>query len=171
VLFKAGVTNYASKSLRWGDYSGAGIDPSDESAFWVAAEFAAAGTNVNWGTWIAQATISTGSPSATPTPGLGRLHVSPAQLQFHKVAVNSFKDKTLKVRNKGQGDLHVTIGSLTAPFSVTGSGSFTIPKGQMTSATITFAPDATATASQTLNVTSDDPTLPMKNVNAVGVGK
>jgi hypothetical protein len=172
-LFQAGLTSYASSNNppRWGDYSGEGIDPSDESSFWVAAEYAAAGNVVNWGTWIAKATISTGSPSATPTPGLGRMRVLPPQLQFHNVAANSFRNKTLKVKNKGMGDLHVTIGSLTPPFSVTGGGSITIPKGQMTTATITFKPAATGTASQTLNVTSDDPTLPMENVNAVGVGK
>jgi hypothetical protein len=173
VLFKAGVTSYSSPNNppRWGDYSGAGIDPSDESSFWVAAEYAAAGNIVNWGTWIAKAAISTGSPSATPTPGMGRMLVSPPQLQFHNVAVNSSRNKTLKVRNRGMGDLHVTIGPLTPPFSVTGGGSLTIPKGKMTRATITFAPAATGTASQTLSVTSDDPAQPMKNVNAVGVGK
>ena len=169
--YMAGVTSYASKHLRWGDYSGAAIDPSDESSFWVAAEFAAAGTNVNWGTWIAKATIATGSPTATPTPGLGRLRVAPGEAQFHKVAVNSFKDKTLKVKNRGMGDLHVTIGSLTPPFSVTGSGSITIPKGQFTTATIRFAPKATGTASQTLVIDSDDPTLPLEDLNVIGIGK
>ncbi|HYL60340.1 MAG TPA: choice-of-anchor D domain-containing protein [Candidatus Acidoferrales bacterium] len=171
LFYKAGITDYTSTHKRWGDYSGAAIDPSDQSSFWVAAEFAAAGNNVNWGTWIAKATITTGSPSATPTPGLGRLRVAPQPLQFHKVAVNSFKDKTLKVKNRGMGDLHVTIGSLTPPFSVTGGGSIVIPKGQMATATITFAPNATGTASQTLVINSDDPTLPLEDLNVVGIGK
>lgn len=173
VLFQAGVTSYSSTNNppRWGDYSGAGIDPADETSVWVAAEYTTSGANVNWGTSIAKATVPTGSPSATPTPGLGVMHVSATQLQFHKVAVNSFKNKSLKIKNKGKGDLHVTIGSLAPPFSVAGSGAFTIPKGQMTKATIAFVPAATGTASQTLNITSDDPSLPMQSVNAIGIGK
>jgi len=56
VLIKAGEAPYGAD--RWGDYSGAGIDPSDQTTVWVAGEYAllpAGGSE--WGTWIAQITI------------------------------------------------------------------------------------------------------------------
>jgi hypothetical protein len=41
----------------------------------------------------------------------------------------------------------------------------------MTTATIRFAPNATGTVAQTLVVNSDDPTLPLEDLNVVGIGK
>jgi cell division septation protein DedD len=72
VLAKAGVASYAGSFMRWGDYSGAGVDPSDESMVWVAGEYSTNATGTNWGTWIAQARANSTSPTptatATPTP-------------------------------------------------------------------------------------------------------
>jgi hypothetical protein len=67
VLFQAGQKAYSG--TRWGDYSGAGIDPIDQTAVWVAAEYATnASTGLNWGTEIAQArVIPAPSPTATAT--------------------------------------------------------------------------------------------------------
>ncbi|HUY61602.1 MAG TPA: IPT/TIG domain-containing protein [Candidatus Dormibacteraeota bacterium] len=63
-------------SFRWGDYSGAAIDPSVPSDVWVAAEFTtttgvgSTGTLWNWGTRIARLTAS--APAVTGvTPGSG----------------------------------------------------------------------------------------------------
>ena len=54
VLFQAGAQTYNGSS--WGDYSGAGVDPSDQTSIWVAAEYATnASTGLNWGTSIAEA--------------------------------------------------------------------------------------------------------------------
>lgn len=41
---------------RWGDYSGAGIDPSDQTKVWVAGEYAPKNRTgkSEWGTWIAE---------------------------------------------------------------------------------------------------------------------
>jgi hypothetical protein len=63
------------------------------------------------------------------------------------------------------------VGTLAAPFGVDNSGTLEIPKGQSTTAMITFQPTAAATASQTLVVTSDDPKHPSKEVKVSGVGK
>jgi len=67
VLFQAGAAGYTGS--RWGDYSGAGVDPSDQTAIWVAAEYATnASTGPNWGTEIAQArVIAPPTPTATAT--------------------------------------------------------------------------------------------------------
>ncbi len=59
VLLKAGETNYvrgvrtSAGASRWGDYSGAAVDPSDPAKVWLFAEYASATAN-RWGTWIAE---------------------------------------------------------------------------------------------------------------------
>ena len=61
-------------AYRWGDYSGAGLDPADPSTVWLTGEYAAAGTvDCNWGNWTAQVRLlqqptPTPTPSPTPTP-------------------------------------------------------------------------------------------------------
>jgi len=81
------------------------------------------------------------------------------------------KSLPLKVKNSGKFDLQVNIGTLTPPFAVDGSGTFDIPKGGHQPVTVTFKPDATGPASQTLIVTSDDPKHPMKKIKVSGTGK
>jgi hypothetical protein len=49
--------------LRWGDYSGAGIDPVDQTTVWVAGEYARVEGGSEWGTWIAQLTPATTNPN------------------------------------------------------------------------------------------------------------
>ncbi len=171
VLFKSGLASYVG--TRWGDYSGAGLDPADESVIWLAAEYSAAGESPNWGTWIADARVSvapTPTPTATPTP-TGRMHLSTNHIDFGEAKLDSIHRLPLKVRNSGQFGLQVTIGQLTAPFGVDNSGTFEIPKGHSTTAMVTFQPTAAGTASQTLVVTGDDPKHPSKNVRVSGVGK
>jgi hypothetical protein len=61
VLVKAGEAAYTPSSQgfnRWGDYSGASVDPADPSAVWVAGEYARAEGGVEWGTWIAQVRLA-----------------------------------------------------------------------------------------------------------------
>ncbi len=58
ILLKAGEGPYSGfdpsiGANRWGDYSGAAVDPADPSVGWVAAEYAATSTDpFNWGTEI-----------------------------------------------------------------------------------------------------------------------
>jgi hypothetical protein len=57
---KAGESNYlnpASGKNRWGDYSGAAVDPADPSKIWLFGEYAA-GTVNNWGTWAGQVAVT-----------------------------------------------------------------------------------------------------------------
>ena len=81
------------------------------------------------------------------------------------------KPLQLNVKNSGKFNLRVNIGMLAPPFHVNGSGTFDIPKGGLQTATVTFKPDATGPASQTLIVTSDDPKHPMKKIKVSGTGK
>ena len=76
VLVQAGAASYNSpnpesdnsNAFPWGDYSGAGVDPSDQTAIWVAAEYSGPTSEPtpNWSTWIAEARLQ--SPGATPLP-------------------------------------------------------------------------------------------------------
>jgi hypothetical protein len=65
----------------------------------------------------------------------------------------------------------VNIGTLAPPFAIDGSGTFDIPKGGHQPLTVTFKPDATGAASDTLIITSDDPRHPKKKIEVRGVGK
>ena len=59
-LLKSGETNYvnpASGSNRWGDYSGAAVDPVDPSRLWFLGEYAASPTD-DWGTWFGEVSIT-----------------------------------------------------------------------------------------------------------------
>lgn len=66
VLVKGGEDTYDSPSdNRWGDYSGAGVDPVDQTIIWTAGEYARTETDAgNWGTWIAPIRI----PLVPPPP-------------------------------------------------------------------------------------------------------
>lgn len=55
VVLKAGEAPYGLIPPRWGDYSGAGIDPADQTKVWVAGEYAL--IDSTWGTWIAEITL------------------------------------------------------------------------------------------------------------------
>jgi Abnormal spindle-like microcephaly-assoc'd, ASPM-SPD-2-Hydin len=77
-VFQAGAASYNSpnpesdnsNAFPWGDYMGAAVDPSDQTAVWVSGEYAAASPSPvatpNWGTWISEARVR--SAGATPTP-------------------------------------------------------------------------------------------------------
>ena len=79
VLAQAGVTTYTpfdTAPYRGGDFSGMGVDPTDGS-FWSANEYAiAAQPDANYGTWIQQFTIQSGTgtryiPLANGGDGIG----------------------------------------------------------------------------------------------------
>ena len=66
---RSGVGPYTgidSSPYRWGDYSGAAVDPVDGS-IWVAGEYSASAASGDWGTFIAQLKIAGGSATPTPT--------------------------------------------------------------------------------------------------------
>jgi hypothetical protein len=62
VLLKAGEANYLNPEMRtngrnrWGDYSGAAVDPTDSTRIWLFGEYAASPTGT-WGTWVDQVAI------------------------------------------------------------------------------------------------------------------
>jgi Bacterial Ig-like domain (group 3) len=70
--FQAGSS--PNTSGRWGDYSGAAVDPSDPTHVWVAAEYApASSSGDDWGTAVAELTLPTSTTTTvqgTPSPSL-----------------------------------------------------------------------------------------------------
>ncbi len=80
-LLKGGegpISNY-DKSIgvnRWGDYSGAALDPLDPTEVWFAGEYAATSTSpLNWGTEIG--TIGGASPPDTAAPTISGVRAAP----------------------------------------------------------------------------------------------
>jgi hypothetical protein len=56
VAVKAGETAYTISPPRWGDYSGASVDPTNPNTVWLAGQYAQSVSGGNqWATWIAQA--------------------------------------------------------------------------------------------------------------------
>jgi len=55
---KLGEHAYNPFANRWGDYSGASIDPSNPATIWVAGEYAQSAGGSEWGTWIAPLQMS-----------------------------------------------------------------------------------------------------------------
>ena len=53
-----GENAYTPFANRWGDYSGASIDPSDSGTIWVAGEYARVEGGSEWGTWLAPVQMS-----------------------------------------------------------------------------------------------------------------
>jgi hypothetical protein len=149
VLFQAGTKAY--NGTRWGDYSGAGVDPNDQTAIWVAAEYATgATTGLNWGTWIAEARLlaaptSSATPTATSTPtatatGTGTPTISPTP---------------------------TASGTPTASASGTPTTSTTPTATVTATATSSLTPTATATATQTATPTAT-PTPPFGTLSVSG---
>jgi Abnormal spindle-like microcephaly-assoc'd, ASPM-SPD-2-Hydin len=157
VLFQAGTKAY--NGTRWGDYSGAGVDPNDQTAIWVAAEYATgATTGLNWGTWIAEARLlaaptSSATPTATSTPtatatGTGTPTISPTPTASGTPTASASGTPT-------------TSATPTATVTATAASSLT------PTATETATPTATATATQTATPTAT-PTPPFGTLSVSG---
>ncbi len=178
VLIQSGKTNYTSGHHRWGDYSGASIDPSSGSKVWVGGEYATSATSLNWGTWIAEveagsSSAPTPTPTATPTPAgpPGKLRLSTHRLGFGKAHVGVPKARTLTIKNKGKGPLSVSLAAPGAPFSIVGGQmSFTVLARQKSPVSIQFAPSAAGRSSASLLLTSSDPKHPTATITLVGKG-
>jgi hypothetical protein len=104
------VVDFGSGRNRWGDYSGIGLDPTDNQSIWTHTEFAA-GKN-RWGTWITKTRMG-------PVPGT-KLTVDRSFINFGTQNVGSSSDTvTVLLTNDGTDSLILSALSTT-------SSSFTI---------------------------------------------
>ena len=97
--------------------------------------------------------------------------MSRTSVAFPPTFVGAVHKETITIRNDGGLTLTGSVGSLSAPFSVSPSGSFSLEKKKSLRLVITFSPASTTPATGQLTITSNDPTHPSVTVNLTGTGK
>jgi hypothetical protein len=176
VLFQAGAMAYNSNDMsggpfRWGDYSGAGVDPSDQTAIWVAAEYAtSATTGLNWGTSIAEARViaaptSTATATATATPTATATATTSAT-PTATVTATPTTSATPTASGSPTASASGTPTTSATP-TVTDTPTATSSPTPTATATATLTPTATATATQTATPTAT-PTPPFGTLSVSG---
>jgi hypothetical protein len=95
-----------------------------------------------------------GAYEYAPAVGLTNpaISVSPLHVDFGSVVVGSTNDHVLTVRNTGGGTLAGT-ASVSAPFSIVGSSSFSLGSNAFVLVTVRYEPTATGDHTQTLRLT------------------
>lgn len=83
------------------------------------------------------------------------LEATPATLESGNVAVGSYNDTILQLRNLGGHTLNLTAGGLAPPFTLVGNSQFTLGAGQTAYLTVRFAPTLVGLATSTLRFTGD----------------
>ncbi len=116
----------------------------------------------------------TPTPTATPTAAPSFLLVTPPSVNFQDVGIDTRATQRLKLTNTGTAKLtgSVSKDALSAPFSVkAGAGNFQLGHNQSKVVTIGFAPTSPTASSESLTITSDDPTDPNVQVGVSGIGE
>ncbi|MBI4638975.1 MAG: hypothetical protein HY727_21770 [Candidatus Rokubacteria bacterium] len=105
------------------------------------------------------------SNTATITVLVGKLLVLPARVTFFRPTIPSTPTETVTLQNVGRATLTGSVGTLPAPFSVTGgAGVFSLAPGATLTVTIQFSASTRGTARSALSVTSTDPARPSARV-------
>jgi hypothetical protein len=170
VVIQAGSASYNSpnpesdnsNAFPWGDYSGAGIDPIDQTAVWVAAEYSASQptplATPNWGTWIAEARVISPSPTPTSTGSPTPTATATATATATPTASGSPTRSATATATATGSPTATASGSPTTSTSATptatASGSPTVSATPTASRTATLTPTATATATSTATATA-----------------
>jgi hypothetical protein len=116
-------------------------------------------------------TIATPTPTPTPAGPTGTLRVGKL-INFGRVKIGKTKSIEFRVHNVGKGILQVTIGALTAPFTVEDANVASLAKGKATAPiTVQFTPTATGPVTQSLIINSSDPNNPTWSITVEGTGK
>jgi len=149
---------------RWGDYSGAGLDPVDTTAIWVNGEYAL--SNNNWGTWV-------GKIKLAPVEGK-YIYGTPATIEFEDTEIG-FASDTMSVLLKNFGidavDLsdivlpsshYQIVNAPSYPYSIASNDSFVVK--------LIFTPQDTGVLSTTLEILSNDAERSPLTVSLSGVG-
>jgi hypothetical protein len=149
---------------RWGDYSGAAVDPSDGHQFWLMGEHAD-GQN-RWGTWVKSARLV---PFEAPT-----LVTETRALDFGYVALGGVPGRVgVTLRNGGYQPLTVSsVATSSSAFAVAGLPPLPLALGMYDSVRIevTFAPADTGVATDDVVITSNDQAAAQRMISLRGVG-
>lgn len=107
----------------------------------------------------------------TLSPATGVLKVT-KKVDFGKVKIGETKSKILTIRNASRIDrMKLTVGTLLAPYSVTGAGSYTVLIGGNRTVTLKFTPTTTGKSTTKLVLTSSDPKHSRVEVTLSGTGR
>jgi hypothetical protein len=109
-------------------------------------------------------------PTPTPLPTGGTLSV-PATVEFPATATGRPGTmKTLVIRNLSRtSSLSIGVGTLAAPFAVSGTGHYSIGPASSISVVVFFSPANCGTAKESLHITSGDPSHPNVSVQVSAV--
>ncbi len=143
--------NDPSKRNRWGDYSGAWVDPEDENTFWVFSEYTKRFNT--WGTRLA----------AVRYRGFDQpyLRLASSELDFGTAKINSDgKTRNISITNFGSTDLIISNANITGTsFELSGvSLPVTIPSLDTVDIGIKYSPvEHDESISEILTLTTNDP--------------
>lgn len=98
-----------------------------------------------------------------------QIELMPESIDFGQVAVNSTKDVTLKITNKGTFQLRIEGYEADAPF-LAPEGPTIVPTGRSSTVTVGFLPTALGAQQGTLTLTTNDPDAPTIDVPLSGTG-
>ncbi len=167
VVVKAGEGHYelvGGGRNRWGDYSGAGLDPVDTAAIWVNGEYALSSNN--WATWV-------GKIKLAPVEGK-YIYGTPSALNFGTHEIGTQSD-TLEVMLRNFGIDAVDFSGITLPngqFQAVNLPEFpySIVSGDSFILKLKFVPADTGTITTTLDILSNDVDRSPISVNLTAVG-
>lgn len=163
-VYKPGTALYDDFDLRWGDYSGASVDP-DGNSIWVISEYASS-PNPHFGTVVAQ----------IRGPNSANLDLSTTQINFGDHDVGSASAASI-VTITNAGPSSAALGSL----AVTGAdpSDFALVSDNCSSATlsaaasctvgVTFTPSASGPRTAALSITTNPATF-LLHVDLLGNG-
>ena len=160
---RANYQQFIRGANRWGDYSGAAVDPNDNTSFWLTGEYAA-GPNI-WGTWINSVRLA---PFQEP-----KLIADRHSIDFGNVGVNEFPIHThVTIRNGGTPDLTVSSLECRPPFALVDPPLLPLRLALYDSLAIeiTFSPSETGPAVGEFTIVSDDANDPTIILQLKGEG-
>ena len=159
------VKDFGSGRNRWGDYMGCWVDPSDQTSFWTMTEYAETPANT-WGVWAANIRL-------TPYSG-GHVYTQADSIKFGEDEVNIGRDTaSFNIYNYGTDTLSISnLAVQSANYAVVPGANFPIKLHSLDSATIrvVFKPTAAGLLLDTLRISSNDASNPVKKVSLKGTG-
>jgi len=148
---------------RWGDYSGAAVDPTDWTSFWLMGEYAD-GPNI-WGSWVKAVRFD---PFQVP-----RLIVDRRSVDFGNAGVGELPVSAhMTIRNGGVPDLTISNLTCSAPFAIIDPPALPARLALYDSllVDIAFSPSEAGLVPGELSITSDDVDHPSVTVPLQGTG-
>ncbi|MDZ4712755.1 MAG: T9SS type A sorting domain-containing protein [bacterium] len=152
------------QSDRWGDYMGTWLDPSNEQDFWIMTEYAE--LQNFWGVWVGQIRVS-------PYP-TARVFLNKDTLGFGNIEVNRSSDtQSVKIVNYGNTTLTISgIQHFNSNFNILNTPVLPVNLNFNDSLVlrIVFQPTSAGFKNDSLQVTSNDASNPVKYASIKGKG-